>query len=77
MEVKEYLNTTGSNAQITLALPMPYPVSLGDTYSLVKGCDKTIQTCFATFNNVVNFRGEPNVPGLDSMLETAGTRSVL
>jgi len=44
-------------------------------YSLTKGCDKTITTCFSRFNNVVNFRGEPLVPGLDRMLETAGTRS--
>jgi hypothetical protein len=25
-------------------------------------------------DNAVNFRGEPHVPGLDRMLETAGTR---
>jgi hypothetical protein len=42
---------------------------------MTKGCDKTLPTCFAKFNNVVNFRGEPLVPGLDRMLETAGTRS--
>ena len=74
MEVKEYINT-GAGGQLTLALPMPYGMTAGDTYSLSQGCDKTIATCFSRFNNVVNFRGEPLVPGLDRMLETAGTRS--
>jgi len=75
MEVKEYIYTVGVGGQFTLALPMPYAVASSDSYSLTKGCDKTLTTCFNSFNNVVNFRGEPQVPGLDRMLETAGTRS--
>jgi len=74
MEVKQYLNI-GSGGQLTLVLPMPYTIQAGDTYSVTQGCDKTLATCFSRFNNVVNFRGEPLVPGLDRMLETAGTRS--
>lgn len=74
MEVKQYINS-GSGGQITLTLPMPYTIAVGDHYSLSQGCDKNISTCYARFNNVVNFRGEPQVPGLDRSLETAGTRS--
>jgi uncharacterized phage protein (TIGR02218 family) len=74
MEVKEYLRIS-SIGRFQLVLPMPYTITVGDTYSLTKGCDKTIKTCFARYNNVTNFRGEPSVPGLDRMLETAGTRS--
>jgi len=74
MEIKQYINT-GSGGQLTLVLPMPYTIQVSDTYSLSQGCDKTLSTCFSRFNNVVNFRGEPLVPGLDRMLETAGTRS--
>lgn len=70
MEVKEYV--TG---QLTLALPMPFGIETGDTYSLIKGCDKTFATCQTTYDNAMNFRGEPHVPGMDRMLETAGTRS--
>jgi uncharacterized phage protein (TIGR02218 family) len=62
--------------QMILALPLPFPLAVGDAYSLEQGCDKTISTCAARYNNAVNFRGEPHVPGLDKMLETAGTRSV-
>ncbi|MDE3060451.1 MAG: DUF2163 domain-containing protein [Pseudomonadota bacterium] len=75
MEIKEYIYTSGTGGQLATALPMPYSISMGDSYSLTKGCDKTLATCFSRFNNVVNFRGEPLVPGLDRMLETAGTRS--
>lgn len=72
VEVKEYILESGGG-RIILALPMPFDIS-NDDYSLSKGCDKTITTCFDRFNNVLNFRGEPAVPGVDKMLETAGTR---
>jgi len=75
MEVKEYRHNEAIGGQITLALPMPYPILVGDGYTLTKGCDKTLATCLGRFTNVVNFRGEPLVPGIDRMLETAGTRS--
>ena len=74
MEVKQYQNP-GSGGIFTLTLAMPYNVSVEDTYTLIQGCDKTLNTCYNRFNNVVNFRGEPLVPGLDRSLETAGTRS--
>lgn len=74
MEVKEYIYSASSGGGISLALAMPYAIEAGDTYSLQKGCDKTIATCHNRFDNVVNFRGEPHVPGVDRMLETAGTR---
>ncbi len=71
MEVKEFI----SGGKIILVLPMPYNIAIGDGYSMAQGCDKTITTCTNQYSNVVNFRGEPHVPGLDNMLETAGTRS--
>jgi uncharacterized phage protein (TIGR02218 family) len=70
MEVREY--TPG---KITLALPMPHPCSIGDTYLIEEGCDRLFSTCINRFANAVNFRGEPHVPGLDRMLETSATRS--
>jgi uncharacterized phage protein (TIGR02218 family) len=70
MEVKEF----ASGGKIVLALPMPYSIAMGDIYNMAQGCDKTLATCVNQYNNVINFRGEPYVPGLDSMLETAGTR---
>jgi len=71
MEVKEFI----SGGHIILVLPMPYNIVSGDSYNITQGCDKTLSTCTNQYNNVYNFRGEPHVPGLDSMLETAGTRT--
>lgn len=72
MEVKEY----SPGGRLILVLPMPYMIAVDDEYTLTQGCDKTLSTCFNIFNNVANFRGEPHVPGIDRMLETAGTRSL-
>jgi uncharacterized phage protein (TIGR02218 family) len=75
MEVKEYNHTSSGGGHLFLVLPLPYATAPGDAYTLTKGCDKTLATCVERFSNAVNFRGEPFVPGLDRMLETAGTRS--
>ena len=69
-EVKEF-----SDNSIILALPTSYDVAVSDTYTMIAGCDKVFETCKTQFNNVVNFRGEPHVPGTDKILETSGTRS--
>jgi len=53
---------------VTVALPFPFPVAPGDTYTIYAGCDRLLSTCKTRFNNVVNFRGEPYVPGPDTIL---------
>jgi len=55
--------------QWTLQLPFPYTVAIGDTYSMVAGCDKSISTCINRFGNAVNFRGEPYLPGIDKIIQ--------
>ena len=67
MEVFSY--TVGN---ISLVLALPRDVAIGDTYSLTRGCDKVFSTCKDTFNNVLNFRGEPHLPGMDQILKTGG-----
>ena len=42
---------------------MPEP---GDTFSVFAGCDKTFATCKAKFDNALNFRGFPHLPGNDA-----------
>jgi hypothetical protein len=64
MEVKSYVA-----GQIVLVLPMPYPLEVGDTYSMVAGCDKSFFTCRDRFDNVVNMRAEPWLPGFDAMIQ--------
>ncbi len=75
MEVKEYIFKSGVGGILSFVLPFPHAITIGDSYSLHKGCDKTVATCQTRFANIANFRGEPHVPGIDRMLETAGTRS--
>jgi uncharacterized phage protein (TIGR02218 family) len=52
---------------ITLFTPMPRPIAIGDQVRLAAGCDKTIETCHARYGNVLNFRGEPHIPGNDKV----------
>lgn len=55
--------------QIMLALPFPYDVAIGDTYSLIAGCDKSLNTCKTRFSNVINMQAEPYTPGLDKVIQ--------
>ena len=59
MEVNNF-----ANDQITLWLSMPFLPSIGDTFRIFPGCDKTRTTCH-NFGNVANFHGEPDLPGQD------------
>jgi uncharacterized phage protein (TIGR02218 family) len=68
MEVKEF-----ANKQVVLAQAMPYAIQVGSSFQIIAGCDKTHQTCISKFNNIINFRGEPFVPGTDAISKTAGT----
>lgn len=39
---------------------------------ITQGCDKRAETCRARFQNMINFRGEPQVPGTDYLLRYPG-----
>ena len=65
MEVKTWTQTGGV---VQLYLPMPRPVQVGDTLSIYPGCDKRVGHCRDKFNNIVNMRAEPYVPGTDFIL---------
>jgi hypothetical protein len=67
MEVKTF-----APGVVTLAMPLPYPIAVGDTYTIVAGCDKTFATCRDRWNNVLFFRGEPYIPGQDTILKPQG-----
>lgn len=52
---------------VTLIEGFPYPIGQGDKFNIAQGCDKAFTTC-KVYNNVNNFRGEPQVPGQDVLL---------
>jgi hypothetical protein len=64
MEVQSYVP-----GQWTLELPMPYLPAIGDTYSMHAGCDYSLETCRDRFNNILNMRAEPYVPGVDRLVQ--------
>lgn len=56
-----------SGKVFTLSLPMPYAIQIGDTFSAVAGCQKRLAEDCTKFSNVVNFGGEPHLPGIDAL----------
>lgn len=59
-------------AAVTLREPPPRPVLSGDVAEIRAGCDKRLLTCRSRYANQLQFRGEPFVPGPDSMLSYPG-----
>ena len=58
------------DAMVTFDLwqAMPQPITAGDVFAVTAGCDKRFQTCHDKFDNVVNFRGFPHIPGNDFVI---------
>ncbi len=71
IEVKAWTQATGA---IELFLPVGYPIAVGDLFRLHPGCDKRLDTCIERFANVLNFRGEPYVPGQDLLMSYPDAR---
>lgn len=44
------------------------PVVPGDRIRVVAGCDKRVETCREKFQNLLNFRGFPTIPGEDWLM---------
>lgn len=65
MEIKSWDPATGT---FTLFQPMPNDINVDDEFTAYYGCDGTRETCRDTYNNMVNFDGEPDLPGLDKLL---------
>ncbi|MFC4353050.1 DUF2163 domain-containing protein [Fodinicurvata halophila] len=65
LEVKELRADSG---RLVLFEPLGRPPDIGDRIRLTPGCDKAAATCRQRFDNLVNFRGEPSLPGSDAVL---------
>ena len=68
MEVKVY----AVGGALTLQLPMVSTIVAGDTFSVSAGCPKSREVCVAQYGNVVNFRGFPDLPGIDKVNRFGG-----
>ena len=67
MEVKSYDIATRT---FVLFQPMPSDIEIGDEFTVKYGCNKSTTQCKTRFSNLVNFRGEPFIPGWDTALHT-------
>lgn len=65
MEIIDY---NAATKEVSLFTGLPYPIAIGDSVMLASGCDKRRDTC-VTYGNVVNMRGEPDVPGQDELYD--------
>ncbi len=54
--------------EITLWEAMRAPIMPGDMLRIEAGCDKLSPTCRLKFNNFLNFRGFPDIPGEDWLM---------
>lgn len=55
----------GALRRVTMWHALRADVVVGDTISVVAGCDKRAETCRVKFSNFVNFQGFPDMPGED------------
>ena len=74
MEVKDWVQSSNT---VTLFLPFPYTPGVGNVFTIYPGCNRTRTACKAfalagsqdyANGNVMNFRGEPDLPGRDFVL---------
>lgn len=55
-----------STKTLTFFEPFPFVIGVGDALTVVAGCDRTKARC-TTFDNVINFRGFPDLPKNDQI----------
>lgn len=66
-EIQSAVQSSGTEILFILQEEPGYVVQVGDTMTAIQGCDRSFFTCCHTFNNAVNFRGEPGIPGSDAI----------
>lgn len=64
MEVRSF----SAGGVLDMQMVMPYAVSVGDTFTVQPGCDKTLATCVSRYSNAINFQGFPHLPGNDRLV---------
>ncbi len=60
---------------ISLWTPLGGAIAVGDTVTVIAGCDKRLATCASKFANQTNFRGFPHIPGIDVLLSYANANT--
>lgn len=66
-EIKEWTQTGGV---LSVFIAEPFNLTQATRIRLYPGCDKRLATCRDRFDNILNFRGEPFIPGQDALTST-------
>ncbi len=72
MEVKQHRVLENGDIFVELWQDMALAIDSGDTFEIIAGCDKQLETCRDKFSNGKNFRGFPHVPGNDFIVSYPG-----
>ncbi len=72
MEIKQHRILENGDVFVELWQDMAFPIISGENFVVVAGCDKQFSTCRDKFDNQVNFRGFPHVPGNDFIVSYPG-----
>lgn len=62
IEIAQWTQATRTTKTL---FPLPVQPEVGDLCVISVGCNKSIKICKEKFDNILNFRGEPFVPGTD------------
>lgn len=58
-----------SGGNFVILSELPYAIKIGDKFKVLVGCNKNFTTCCEKFNNAINFRGEPHLPGVELLFK--------
>jgi uncharacterized phage protein (TIGR02218 family) len=58
----------GGRANLTTWTRFGGAIAIGDPFTVTAGCDKSPDSCQRKFNNLINFRGFPHMPGNDRVI---------
>jgi hypothetical protein len=77
-EVKRYQVTGSGPSTFTFEtfLESAYDIAVSDTFRVEAGCNKLRSTCQIKFANLPHFRGEPFVPGINTLLDYPDARGL-
>ncbi len=66
------IRTNADGITLELMFSPTYTIAVNDTIEVYPGCAKTLAECRDRYSNVVNFRGEPLIPTISSVVAPLG-----
>ena len=59
---RKILDFNGTTDTLTLDYALDNAVSVGDQYTVYRGCDKTLNSCDSIYSNTINYHGFHTIP---------------